>query len=80
MADSYIVLSDKSLQINRRPFQIVTTDWRSAICLFLKLPNDVSDEEIFDGLGDVDRKIRGLEEQQTHPQGKTGPPRSQLII
>lgn len=70
---------DKPLQIRRRPIQIVTIDWRSEICQFLKLPNDVSDNEIFEGLENIDGKIRNLEEQQNGPV-KTGPPRGQLVF
>ncbi|KAK2757815.1 ATPase [Colletotrichum kahawae] len=55
-------------------------DWRSEICQFLNLSNDVNDNEIFEGLDDADRKIKDLERLETQSQVKIGPPRFQLMF
>lgn len=60
--------------------QIVTVDWRSEICQFLKLSNDVSDDEIFADLDEADRKIKDLDRLGAQLQVNTGPPRYQLIF
>ncbi|CCF36483.1 ATPase [Colletotrichum higginsianum] len=58
---------------------IVTVDWRSELCRFLHLSNQITDNEIFEALAETEGKLRDAERLKYQYAVDPGPPRSQVI-
>ncbi|KAK1994919.1 ATPase [Colletotrichum falcatum] len=71
--------SPSPAQVKYRRPPIVTVDWRSEICRFLNLSNQVPDHEIFEALAETEGKLRDAERLKYQYTADSGPPRSQVM-